>query len=452
MKKVINLGEDKVNKIFWKYAITSIIAMLAQTTASFVDSIFIGKYIGPEGLSAITIFFPFIMVLIGIGAMFAVGSSTLGGIELGKDNYDKSNNYFNLAVWVLSGISIVSTIIIILNMNNIASGLNITGITKTYIADYGGTISYFYIFFLLNFALGFFLKLDGKPSLVVKVMLSGTLINIMLDFLFIVVWDMSLKGAAFATGLSQLIPWTAFIYITIRHSNWKFKKPDFIKSEIQAILFNGTSELLSNIAHAITGFIFNIIILNRIGIQGIAAYAVAIQIASLAGSIGYGFGEANQAGVSFNYGAEKLNRVKKFRSLTFKATTAAGIILFLFAFFFGKFAASIFVKDLETIKLASYILKFYSFGFLVVCTNVSVGTYYTAINDPILSGGITFYRSLIALVIGLLIFPVLFGNDGIWYASLFAEYSTFIIGMILYKIRPYGLKVHKEKYILKQAA
>jgi len=94
--KALNLGEDKVSHLFWKYAIPSMIAMLAQTTASFIDSIFIGKFVGPEGLSAITLFFPTISILIGIAAMFAIGSSTLAGIEKGKGNQEKSNNYFNL--------------------------------------------------------------------------------------------------------------------------------------------------------------------------------------------------------------------------------------------------------------------------------------------------------------------------------------------------------------------
>ena len=215
IKKQINLGEDKVSKIFWKYAIPSIIAMLAQTTASFIDSIFVGKFVGPEGLSAITLFFPCVAILIGIAAMFAIGSSTLAGIELGKDNQEKSNNYFNLAMLFLTVISLVSTLIIVSNMELITNALNVTGITKTYILDYGGTISYFFIFFMLNFAMSFFLKLDGKPTIVVIVMISGTLTNITLDYLFIVVFKMGLTGAALATGLSQLIPWTILIFTTI---------------------------------------------------------------------------------------------------------------------------------------------------------------------------------------------------------------------------------------------
>lgn len=451
IKKQINLGEDKVSKIFWKYAIPSIIAMLAQTTASFIDSIFIGKFVGPEGLSAITLFFPCVAILIGIAAMFAIGSSTLAGIELGKGNQEKSNNYFNLAMLFLTVISLVSTLIIVTNMELITNALNVTGITKTYILDYGGTISYFFIFFMLNFAMSFFLKLDGKPTIVVIVMISGTLTNITLDYLFIVVFKMGLTGAALATGLSQLIPWTILIFTTIFKSNWKFKFPDIRTNELLQIVFNGSSELLSNSAHAIAGFAFNMIIMNRLGVIGVAGYAVALQIASVASSLGYSFGEANQTGISFNIGANQLDRVKKFRTMTTQVSISAGVILFIFTYFFGALAASIFVKDPETIAIASYILKFYSFAFIVMCTNISIGTYYTAVNDPITSGGITFYRSLIGLLIGLLICPMIFGNNGIWMAILFTEYTTFIVGMMLYKKKPYGLnikKIHKTENLI----
>lgn len=454
MEKKINLGTDKVQKIFWTYAIPSIIAMLAQTTAGAIDSIFIGRYIGPQGLSAITLFFPFVILLIGFGSMFAIGSSTLAGIELGKENQEKSNNYFNLAFWVLAIFSLISSGIILLNLDFISSALT-SGITQAYIVDYGGTISYFVAFFMLNFVMSFFLKLDGKPGLVVKIMLMGTLTNILLDYIFIVHLDLALKGAALATGLSQLLPFVLFLSILIKKSNWTFKRPHFVAKEIMAIVFNGSSELLSTTAHALAGFVFNIIILKEIGILGVAAYAVTLQISSIATSIGYGFGEANQAALSFNVGAQQLDRVKDFRKLTLVANLVSGFIIFSLTFFLGKYAAQVFIKDPKTIALASSILKYYAFAFLVMCANISTSTYYTAVNDPILSGGLAFYRSFIGLMVGLLIFPTLMGSNGIWLAVIFSEFTSFLGGMFFFIHKPFGLKspkVDRHKMALKSAS
>lgn len=450
--KALDLGNDQVSHLFWKYAIPSMIAMLAQTTASFIDSIFIGKFVGPEGLSAITLFFPTISILIGIAAMFAIGSSTLAGIELGKGNPEKSNNYFNLAMLFLTLTSIVFTFIIVTNMDTITKVLKVTGITAQYVTEYGGTISYFFFFFLLNFALSFFLKLDGKPTVVVAVMISGTVSNIVLDYLFIVVFEMGLRGAALATGISQLLPWTLLVFTTVFRSNWTFKFPKIRLKEIGQILFNGSSEFLSSSAHAITGFVFNMIIISRLGVVGVAGYAVALQITSIAASIGYSYGEANQTGISFNMGANKLDRVKKFRTMTTKASIITGIVFFFLTYFLGQYAATIFVKDPKTIEIASYILKFYAFAYIVMGTNISIGTYYTAVNDPITSAGITFYRSFIGFFLGMAICIPLFGDSGIWLSILFAEFTTFIIGMILYKSKPYGLNVKKIQRTKKIAA
>jgi Na+-driven multidrug efflux pump len=280
MNTTINLGTDNVKKIFWTYAIPSILAMIAQTTATLIDSIFIGQFVGAEGLSAITLFFPLLGILIGIGSMFAIGGTTLAGIELGKGNKEKSNNYFNVTLLFLSVLSIVSTFIVVMNMDTLTSILKIDDQSRLYVIQYGQTISYFFLFFMLNFALSFFLKLDGKPILVVIVMVSGTLINIILDYLLIVHFNMGLTGAALATGASQLIPWLILIINTLFRSNWRIEMPKIRWHEIKAIVFNGSSELLSNSAISIASIVINMMIINRVGVIGLAGYAVAIQVHS----------------------------------------------------------------------------------------------------------------------------------------------------------------------------
>ncbi len=451
MNTTINLGTDNVKKIFWTYAIPSILAMIAQTTATLIDSIFIGQFVGAEGLSAITLFFPLLGILIGIGSMFAIGGTTLAGIELGKGNKEKSNNYFNVTLLFLSVLSIASTFIVVMNMETLTSILKIDDQSRLYVIQYGQTISYFFLFFMLNFALSFFLKLDGKPILVVIVMVSGTLINIILDYLLIVHFKMGLTGAALATGASQLIPWSILIINTLFRSNWRIEIPKIRWHEIKAIVFNGSSELLSNSAISIASIVINMMIINRVGVIGLAGYAVAIQVASIATSLGYGFGESNQTGISFNIGANQLDRVEAFRKYTLKANITTGSILFVITFFFGHILAKLFVNDISTIQMASNILKYYAFAFIFMGANITIGTYYTAINDPISSGGITFYRSLIGLGIGLIVFPIFFGDEGIWLAIIFREVSTFIIGMFMIKNKPYGLNI-KKMHSTKKAA
>ena len=359
MKKELDLKNEKVSKIFWTFAIPSILATIMQSTAGLIDSIFIGRYIGPEGLSAITLVMPIIMLLVGISVMVAIGGTTLAGIYKGRDNIEKSNNFFNVTMVLLFVIAGMSTVLTLIFGKSFAFWIGSTGDVATYVSDYSMTLGMFFIPFLLNFAMGFFLKLDGKPVAVVIAVSFGTIINVILDYVFIVHLRMGMIGAAFATGLSQLIPSVVLLYLLIKKSNWKFKKPVFIRSEIFQMFFNGSSELLSMTSGAVSGFIFNMIIIDKIGLGGIAAYAVAVQVGSLSIGIFYGFAESIQSPVSVNYGAMQLDRVNGFRKLSSRLNLISGVLICLVIFLFGDNIAGIFITDPSTVELSVFILKFF---------------------------------------------------------------------------------------------
>ncbi len=434
----LDLGKTRIDKLFWTYAIPSIFMMIVQGTASLIDSVFVGRYVGAEGLAAITLVMPLIMFLIGFGTMIAVGGTTLAGIEKGSENIKKSNNLFNVTTSLLLISGVLGAIAIYLMVPLMANFTGAKGEVLTQTVAYANYISYFTPFFLLNFALGFFLKLDGKPVIVVLIMLSGTLTNILLDYLLIAKFAMGVQGAAIATGLSQAIPFLIFLGFIVFKSSWKIEMPRFYLNEVGRIFFNGLSEFLNNIALSITGVIFNYIIMMKVGSNGIAAYAVALQIAGIASFIGYGIAEGSQVAVSYNFGAEKYKRVENFRNLSLKVSFILGILMCITLFLFGKQFAAIFVKEREVINLAIYILRYYAVSFIFIGININVGTYYTAINDPVRSAMITVYRSLVAVILGLFLFPIFWGDKGIWLTIVFIEVSTFIIAFFMLKRSPFG--------------
>jgi len=453
-KNKIDLGSSPVGKTFWRYAIPSILAMTAQSAAGMINSVFIGRNVGPEGLTAITLMMPIVMFLMGIATMVAIGGTTRAGIELGKGNPVKSNNMFNVTISSLAILGLLSTAIVNLLLNRIADLAGATGETRLYLLQYGRTLSPFILFFLLNFSFIFFLKLDGRPVIAVSIAVLGTLLNILLDYILIVILGMKVKGAALATGISQLIPFLILSTAILLKSRWTIRRPVFRRKDIFNILFNGSSELLSNSAYSISGFLFNIIIMKRIGVTGVAAYAVSMQIAALANAIGYGFAESNQTGISYNFGAGKRERVRLFLRYTLSSSLAAGIIIFFIAFFLGEKISLIFIKDPAALELSGHILRFYAFAFLVSGWNISLGTYYTAVGDPRLSGLLTLYRSLISLMIGLLLFSAIFGDNGIWMALLFAEGTSLVLGIIIHRWKPFGLdfKEIKKKGKIRETA
>lgn len=435
---MLDLGKTNINKIFWTYAIPSILMMIVQSTAGFIDSLFVGRYVGAEGLAAITLVMPIIMFLIGVGTMIAIGGTTLAAIEKGADNFIQSNNYFNVTTSLLLISGALGAISIYTLIPFLANLLGAEGEVLLKTVEYARYIAIFVPFFLLSFGLSFFLKLDGKPVATLIVMLSGTLTNIVLDYILIVKIDLGIRGAALATGISQVIPSIIFVILIIFKTNWKIKKPKYSFYDIRKIFFNGSSEFLSNTATAVTGVIFNYVVIRIMGNDGVAAFSVALQISAIATSIGYGIAEGSQVAISYNFGAKKYMRVKKMRNLTFIISLILGILLAVSSLMFSNKLAGLFLTDDNIINIADKILSYYSFSFIFICVNISVATYYTSIDDPIRSGAIAIYRSFIASVIGLLILPILFGQSGIWMTVIFVEVSTLLIGYMMIERNPFG--------------
>lgn len=446
----INLGTEPIGKIFKKYLIPSILIMITQNIAIIVDSFFIGNYIGPTGLSAITLFYPLVNFFIGITVMIAVGGSNLAGISLGKNNTDEANRQFNIALRLLGVFTLLISFIGIFFMKNLAFLLDVSTSTKGNIIAYGSTISIFFGFFMITILLSLFIKSEGKPQLIVISFVVGTAFNMFLDYLLIAVFKQSLFGAALATGMSQVVIFLILLYHFVKGSFWSVKKIQYKISDIWKICLNGSSQFLNSSANAIAGFVFNLLILNYFGELGVAGYAVALQVTAIVASIGNGVGEASRAGISFNYGLQKFDRVKKLRRLTILTNLVFGAIIALSAFFMGSYIANFFVNDSHTIDLASNILEFYSIGFIVLGFNISTSIYYGAIDSPIVASSFTLFRCLLIVIFGLVVLPAIFQGTGIWLTLILKEMSAAIAAVIILSQIPYGFnKINQSNTALK---
>lgn len=436
--KQLDLGKTKISKIFWTYAIPAIFSMVATTTAHMIDASFVGNYVGSEAVASITLIMPIIMLLQGVAIMVAVGGSTYAGIELGKGNVKKSNNFFNITNILIIGSAILATVIMMVLQPFLGSIFNITGTTLSHVKIYSSTLTMFFIFYMMNFVFNFFLNIDRKPVLSVIILLSGSLLNILLDYVFIVPMGLGIRGAAMATGLSQLLPWIAYIVVYKLKSSYTFSWPKFNWNEIKLMLFNGSSELLSTLTISIAGMIINGVIIKNLGVPGVAAYTVALQVANLVASIGYGLSDAIRSGVSYNYGATKFDRVAKLLKYSVIGNLIIGLVVGVFTYNFGDVVSSFFLNDTQVISLSSGILKYYSFAFLVIGVNITLSTYYTGVDSPVISAVISFLRSFGILIPLMFLLPAIIGDEGIWLAILGTEFITVIVAFFIYKKSPYG--------------
>jgi len=432
------LKTGKISKLFWYYTLPSIFMLITQNIAYFVDSIFIGQYVGAEGLSALTLVMPFIIFLAGFAYMIAVGGITLAGIERGAGNTKESNNLFNVTTVLLVILGVLGGIFIHSFVPRLMRWIGTSETSVELITEYGQHMGVFVPFFLLSFALGAFIKLDERPYLAMLSMVLGPLVNIFLDYLLVAHYQLGMRGAAIATGLSQFITFVVCMVVIISKSTWNFEFPTFRFIQIKRIFYNGFSEFLTNITAALTGAIVNVMILQRLGESGVAAFAVSMQVTEFVRSIGYGIAEGNQALLSYNFGAKLYERVKETRNLAIKISFICGIVLTGLSVLFSGEIAQIFVTEQVVINHASEILMIFSLSFLFSGFNAFVATYYTSLNDPVRSGVIAIYRTVIAPAFGLIVLPLIFGDTGLWLTFVFIEVSAFFIGLLFLKKYPLG--------------
>ena len=407
--------------------------MLAMSTAQVVDGIFIGRFVGPDGLAAINLAWPLVMVFSGISLMIGIGGSTLANISRGSGDDRSADNFYSVTMLLLIGFgaAVLITGIGLLNFIPIILGAG-EGI-ENLVQDYLRIILIFSPMFMLTFTQDLFIRGDGFPAFPVAVMLAGSVTNIILDYLFVGRFGLGIEGAAWATGGSQLIPFVLMQIFLVRKTRWNFVRPSFRRRDIGRMLFNGLSEFVDETSIGISVYIFNLILIMKIGSDGVAAYSIAAYVGEIFGIIFYGTAQAIHAGVSVNRGAGNSRRVRSFRNLAAGTNFALGIIAFVLLQIFRDTAAAVFVKDQHVIELASEITFYYSFALLLMGVNITSAMFFTAIDKPSQSAGIALSRSLIMLLTGLLVLPLILGNTGIWLTFAFAEVTTFFLALFLYR-------------------
>jgi len=181
-----------------------------------------------------------------------------------------------------------------------------------------------------------------------------------------------------------------------------------------------------------------------LGVDGISAFGIAMQIANVAVMIFYGISDGIQSIVSYNYGAKLFKRVENLRNIAFTTSFIFGILICIGMIFYGEELATIFVKKESIVKLSAEIMIYYAIALTILGVNLNATTYYTALGQPLKSAIIAITRSFIGLILGLIILPYFFGEIGLWLPLIFSELITFVLVYFYVKKYPYGFKKIKE--------
>ncbi len=404
--------------------------MVFTSIYGVVDGFFVSNFAGKTPFAAINLIMPFVMVIGGMGFMIGTGGTALVSKVLGEGDRKKANEFFTMMIIFVLILAAVVSALGIAFIRPVAKFLGADEQMMGYCVVYGRIVIGFSAAFMLQNVFQSFLIAAEKPKLGLITILAAGCTNMVLDALFVGVFKWGVAGAAVATGISECvggcIPLIYFIM-----PNKSLLRVVKTKLDIKAILQacgNGSSELMSNISSSVVGMLYNIQLGRLAGENGIAAYGVLmyVQFVFIAIFIGYSIGVAPIIG--YNYGAQNYAELKSMRKKSMLIMGVLGVILSAVAFCFAKPLAKIFVSyDAELLALTVRAFKIYAIHFLLCGFNIFASSFFTALNNGGVSAAISFLRTLVFQSAAVIMMPIMFGVNGIWWAVVVAEVCAFII-------------------------
>ena len=444
-KHPIRLSDHFSYSKLLRFTLPSICMMVFTSIYGVVDGLFVSNFAGKTPFAAVNLVMPFIMILGGMGFMIGTGGTALVSKLMGEGKKDEANSTFSMMVLFTLLLGIVLSAVGFLTMRPVSYFL---GATDAMIDDcvlYGCIVTGFtFAFMLQNVFQSFFIAAE-KPRLGLIVTVAAGVTNMVLDALFIAVFNWGVAGAAIATGLSQCVGGVLpLIYFLRPNDSLLRMRPTSLRLRpILQACGNGSSELMSNISSSLVGMLYNFQLMHLIGEDGVSAYGVLmyVQFIFVAIFIGYSIGCAPV--VSFHFGAQNHSELKSLLCKSTLLMASGGILLTIAARLLAAPLARLFVGyDAGLFELTSHAFRLFSWSFLLAGFNIFVSGFFTALNNGAISAAISFLRTLVFQTSSVLILPLLLDVDGIWWAITVAEIFAFLISlMFLY------LKRNKYHYL-----
>ena len=412
-----------------RFALPSVIMMLFISSFNVVDGLFISNFIDTDGLAALNILMPLFSLLTGVGFMLATGGSAYVSNRLGRGEPEKARAAFSLIMVFGALFALISSVLALIFMDGLVRLLgaddSIAGLT----AEYGSVYACFCVFVILQFLCNQFLVVTGKPTYALVFSLVGGLLNVVLDYVFIVLMGFGMTGAAVASGLGSAVPCIAGLAVFCsRRSDVRFTIPSKDMSVLKDTCSNGISEMVGEISGGITTLLFNLVMMEYIGPDGVAAMSILmyVQFLALAALIGYSNGVAPL--MSYRHGADDKEHMWELFRISMTFVMGVSIAIFAVMELFAGPIVSVFASDSDSVmSITTHGAMVFSFAFLLMGGNMYSSSLFTSLSNGRVSAIISFVRTLVLLAPFIVILPMVFGIDAIWYAVPLTELLTFML-------------------------
>lgn len=426
-----------------KFALPTIIATVFTSIYSTIDGIFVSNVIGTEGLSAVNIVTPFLLISLCVGTMFGTGGSALISTKLGEGKILKARQSFTLISITAFILSSIISIIGFIFMKPILYGLGANPTIYNLCREYMIPLLIVIPFSLLSVVFQMFFISEGKPILGMTLSLIGGIINVMLDYVLIVGFNMGLSGAAIATGIGYGFTSLAGILFFLRNKKGTlhFTKPVLDFNVLIKACSNGMSEMVSMLSSSIVMVAMNNIMIRIAGVDGVSAITIILYVQSLLSSVYLGYSIGISPIISFNYGKQSHDNLKKLYRFSIYIISVIAVITFILAILLSKPIIGVFANSNASVfDMASRGFNIFSVSLLFMGFNIFASAMFTALNDGKTSAIISVFRTLIFLMVFLIILPPIIGVTGIWLTIPLAEILSII--MSTYFFNKYKHRYH----------
>ncbi len=426
----IKLSDHFTLKKLIRFVMPSVIMMVFTSIYGVVDGYFVSNYTGKTPFAAINLVWPFIMIIGTIGFMVGTGGTALVSKTLGEGDKKKANEIFSLLVYFVIGFGVVAAVLSIIFIKQVCIKLGAEGDMLPYAEIYGKIVVGAMPFFMLQNVFQSLLVTAERPKLGLAVTVVAGVLNMLLDFLLVGVFNFGVTGAAVATAVSEVagggIP---LIYFFVnKTSPLRLCKTHFDSKALFKTFTNGASEFMTNISMSLVNIVYNYVLLRAYGENGVAAYGVIMYVSFVFVSIFIGYSMGVAPIIGYSYGAENHSELKNIfkKSLTFLAV--GGVIMAASAIALSRPLAHIYTGyDKELFELTTLAFMLFSTHFLFAGFNIFSSAFFTALNNGAVSAAISFLRTMVFEISWVLILPKLFGINAIWLAMTASEICTLAV-------------------------
>ena len=433
-KATLELGTKPVGKLLAQYALPAIIAMTAASLYNIIDRVFIGQVVGPMAISGLAITFPFMNLAAAFGAAVGVGASTTISVKLGQKDYESAENILGNTITLNLIVGLAFGGICLLFLDPILRFFGASDATLPYARDFMRVILAGNVFSHMYFGMNAVLRAASKPRMAMFATIFTVGMNILLDVVFILGWHWGIKGAAFATSISQVLALCWQMKLFTNKSELLHLKRGIYKLKsnlVRNIILIGISPFLMNACACVIVIFINNQLVRFGGDMAVGAYGIANSIAMIFVMFVIGLNQGMQPIAGYNYGAQQYDRMMRVVKLSIITAVCIMLTGWSLAMFAPYHCARMFTTDPELIKGSIKAIHIIMMMFPLIGSQMVITNFFQCIGKVKISIFLSLSRQLLFLLPLLAILPNFYGINGVWASMPTSDFIAVVVAVTI---------------------